>query len=871
MGEVYRARDAKLNREVAIKVLPEAVARDPERLARFQREAQLLAALNHPHIGAIYGLVEADGVEALVLELVEGDTLAERIAGGAMPVDEALAAARQIGEALEAAHEKGIVHRDLKPANVKITPAGSVKVLDFGLAKALAVDGSAPDVTRSPTITAAATQAGVVIGTAAYMSPEQARGRPVDKRSDIWSFGVVLYEMLTGRRCFEGETVSDVLAAVLRQDPDWSALPPDTPPSVRSLLARCLERDPKKRLRDIGDAWLAAEPAARPPEAPPAPTRSRSLVWAAAVLLALATGFAAARWSAKPAPRSAAPAVHSVIPLPAGVQLFGWASPVIGISRDGSTIAFVGVKEGERPGLWVQRLDGSGAVAVPDSGSAEGPFFSPDGQWIGFATDVSSLTMSGRSGALHKHSLATRLTQPLGPIPDFFGASWADDGSIIVAISTTEGLWRFPADGGKPDTSAESVLSKGKAVRRSLRWPQWIGPKQVLLAEENENPWGGAAVLDLATRELESFERDVSWARHAGGHLLTSRTDRTLLAAPFDARRLRPAGPAVAVLREVAFGCNGAAALAVSDTGTLVYAKGYIRGSGADLARLVRVDERGAVETLPFEAEPLGRVPLASPDGRFLAVVNTDGSLGIYDLVRQTRGRLALGQTRAQGQSLVWSPDGASVVYSGTAEGVEGWSIYRQKVGGNEPPATIVAGGEEKYGVAWTPDGATLIYTQLGKDTALWALPLDGKTPPRRIVAGQVNGASVSADGRWLAYEHQDSESWQTYVTALNGDGPQVPAVPRGRFPRFSPDGRSLYARRGDELVRVRVESGGRLDPSTPEVLFKAAWRGYSVAPDGKGFYAVVDAGDSGIVRELHLVTNWFTELEKLSPSAAAR
>ena len=489
MGEVYRARDPKLQRDVAIKILPEAVSRDPERLARFQREAQLLAALNHPHIGAIYGLEESGGVEALVLELVEGETLAEKLAGGAMPIDEAVAAARQIGDALEAAHEKGIVHRDLKPANVKITPTGSVKVLDFGLAKALSVDGSAPDVTRSPTITAAATQAGVVIGTAAYMSPEQARGRPVDKRSDIWSFGVVLYEMLTGRRCFEGETVSDVLASVLRQEIDWSALPPDTPAGVRALLARCLERDPKKRLRDVGDAWIAPEPAARPPEAPPA-RPSRTLAWAAAVVLALAAGFGAARWSSRPAPRDAPRAVHSILPLPAGVQLFGWASPVIGISRDGGTIAFVGVKEGERPGLWVQQLDGSDAVAVPDSGSAEGPFFSPDGQWIGFATDVSSLTMSGKSGALHKHSLATHLTQPLGPIPDFFGASWADDGSIIVAISTTEGLWRFPADGGQPDTSAESVLSNGRSVRRSLRWPQWIGPKQVLLTEGNENPWG---------------------------------------------------------------------------------------------------------------------------------------------------------------------------------------------------------------------------------------------------------------------------------------------------------------------------------------------------------------------------------------------
>ena len=379
-------------------------------------------------------------------------------------------------------------------------------------------------------------------------------------------------------------------------------------------------------------------------------------------------------------------------------------------------------------------------------------------------------------------------------------------------------------------------------------------------------------MLDLSTRELEGLERDVSYALRAGGHLLTSRSDRTLLAAPFDERRLRPAGPAVAVLREVAFGCNGAAALAVSDTGTLVYAKGYIRGSGADLARLVRVDEKGAVETLPFEAEPFGRVPVASPDGRFLAVVNTDGSLWIYDLVRQTRSRLPLGKTRAQGQSLIWSPDGRErrLLRNGrSGRGLEHLSPEGRTAAGR--PRRSSRRARRSTRSPGRPTAQRSSTRSSARTRRSGRFRSTGRTPPRRIVAGQVTGASVSADGRWLAYEHQDSESWQTYVTADSGDGPQVPAVPRGRFPRFSPDGRSLYARRGDELVRVRVESGGRLDPSPPEALFKAVWRGYSVAPDGKGFFAVVDAGDSGIVRELHLVTNWFTELERLSPSAAMR
>jgi eukaryotic-like serine/threonine-protein kinase len=871
MGEVYRARDAKLNRDLAIKVLPEAVAADPERLARFQREAQLLAALNHPHIGAIYGLVESGGVEALVLELVEGETLAERLGVGAMPVDEALAVARQIGEALEAAHEKGIVHRDLKPANVTITPDGSVKVLDFGLAKALAVDGSASDVTRSPTITAAATQAGVVIGTAAYMSPEQARGRPVDKRSDIWSFGVVLFEMLTGHRCFEGETVSDVLAAVLRQDPDWSKLPAGTPPQVRALLARCLERDPKKRLRDIGDAWIETAPSI---PAPTVPSRRRSpLGWVATVFVAvaaLAIGFAAARWLTTPVPPAKAAAIHSVVPLPPGTRLSGWASPILAISRNGRTLAFVAEKEGEPQKLWVHRLDRDDTRVVPDSASAEGPFFSPDGQWVGFATDVSQASRTG-NGELRKYSLTTGLTQKIGDIPDYYGGSWADDGTIVVAVSTTEGLWRFPAGGGKPDTSAETVLSQGKRVRRHLAWPQWLKSTEVLVTEEGESPWGGAAVLALPTRALTALERGVSFSRYTSdGRLLMSHSDRTLFAVPFDPRGLRTSGPAVAVLREVAFGCNGGAAFDVSENGTLVYASGYIRGSGLDLSRLARVSEKGEIELLPFDADTFGRVAMPSPDGRSLAVMTSGGSVWIYDLVRRIRRALPLGKVRGQGYSVVWSPDGRSIAYTASSEGSQGWGIYRQAANGSGVPEELVPPGEEAYALAFTSDGSSFISTEFAEHPSLSRRSLNGKGEASKIVDGLVAGASFSPDGRWLAYDRQDSDGWQVLMMPASGEGPRVPLATGARFPRWSPDGRSVYCRQGDALVRILIPAGDHPEPGAPEVLFKMPLRGYSVAPDGKGFYAVVDFGDSGIVKELHLVTNWFTELEALvSPQAA--
>ena len=603
-----------------------------------------------------------------------------------------------------------------------------MKVLDFGLAKALSADASAPDVTRSPTITAAATQAGVVLGTAAYMSPEQARGRAVDKRSDIWSFGVVLYEMLTGTRCFEGETVSDVLAAVLRQEPDWSKLPANTPPQVRTLLGRCFERDPKKRLRDIGDAWL--EGTAAP--ATPVERKASASVWPRAAtvfvaLAALALGFAAARWLAKPAPPAKAAAIHSVVPLPPGTRLSGWASPIVAISRDGRTLAFVAEKEGEPQRLYVHRLDRDDTRVVPDSASAEGPFFSPDGQWVGFATNVSQVSRTG-SGDLRKYSLATGLTQKIADIPDFFGANWSIDGTIVVAVSTTEGVWRFPPGGGPPDTSAQTALVQGKPVRRRLWWPEWLTPSDVLVTEEGDSSWGGAAAFALPTRTLSSIEKGVLFSRYASnGCLLMSRRDRTLFSAPFDARTLRTSGPPVAVLRDVAFGCNGAAAMAVSENGTLVYASGYVRGSLMDLSRLARIGSKGEVEMLPFDPDSFGRVAMPSPDGRSLAVITTDGSVWVYDLARRIRRALPLGNRRSQGYAVSWSPDGRSISYSASSEGSQGWGIYRQAADGSGVPEELVPPGEEAYALAFAPDGSSFVSTEFAAHPGLSRRSLNGK------------------------------------------------------------------------------------------------------------------------------------------------
>ena len=875
MGEVYRARDGKLHRDVAIKVLPELFAADAERLARFQREAQVLAALNHPHIAAIYGLEESGGKLALILELVPGETLAERIASGPIPVEEALAVAQQVSDALEAAHEKGIVHRDLKPANVKLTSDGNVKVLDFGLAKALSPDGSSADVTSSPTITAAATQAGVVIGTAAYMSPEQARGKPVDKRTDIWAFGAVFYEMLTGKRCFEGDTVSDVLASVLRQDPDWTALPAETPSSVRLLLRRCLERDRKKRLRDIGDAWIEG-PADAPAAAAPQHRRGFPIAWAAAVLLALAAGFAAARWTRRVPAAAPTIAIHSVVPLPPGTRLSGWASPPLALSRDGRSLAFVAEKEGEPQRLWVHRLDLDESRVVPESDAGEGPFFSPDGQWVAFAVNVSQAASGGRAelrGELRKYSLATGLTQTVARIPDFHGGTWAEDGSMLVAASTTQGLWRIPAGGGPPDVSGESVILQGREERRPLSWPQILAGGAALVTFDGASRWGGAAILDLRARSLERLAGDTAFSRYTtDGRLLMLRRDRSVLAAPFDARTHRITGPAVAVLREVAIGANGAGALAVSENGTLAYASGYLRGSGLEQRRLVRLSERGEVEILPFEPDTFGRAPNVSPDGRTLLAVTADGSVFLYDLARGLRSRLPVGNLQGHGFQGIWSPDGESVTFAVSTEGGPGWGIVRQKADGSAPPEEIVPAGEEKNALTWTPDGRSMIYTQWGNEPALWIAPVAEKGAPRRLVEGFVGSASLSPDGHWLAYDRQGTEGWETVVESFPGPGRKVPIAAGGRAPRWSPDGRAIYFRRDDSLFRVRVSPGERLEPEAPVELFRLPnWQGYTVAPDGKGFFGIVQSADSGIVRELHLVTNWFSDLERLAPAAGEK
>jgi serine/threonine-protein kinase len=887
MGEVWRARDTRLSREVAIKSLPEAFSRDAERLARFEREARMLASLQHPRIATIHGLEQCDGKSYLVMELVAGESLSERLGSGPIPIDEALEIARQIAEGLEAAHEKGIVHRDLKPANVQVGPDGSVKLLDFGLAKAFEspVSGASDSASRSPTISEQMTGTGIILGTAAYMSPEQARGRSVDRRSDLWSFGVLLFEVLSGRRLFTGETVSDTLAAVLRADPDWKLLPPETPAGIRRLLARCLERDPRQRLRDAGDARLEIEEAIAerrgglpsgvavvPQPAAAGPASRRVLPLAVAALAIAALAFLAGRWLSGPATSktSASIPIHSVVNLPEGTFLAGWASPVVAISRDGRKLAFVATtSEEDVDHLYVHHLDRGETQVVPDSERAEGPFFSPDGQWVAFAVDVSLAT--GRPGQLKKFSLTTGLTQPIAPIPDYGGGDWGEDGTIVLTPSWSSGPWRVSADGGRPDTSLERLRLAGKDGLRSTAWPQWLPDgRSVLVVDADASAFGDAAVLDSQSRELFPTGVSAMYARYSPtGHLLTLQPDATIRAVPFDPAK--PAGVAagVAVLRDVAISAGGAPALALSENGSLVYGTGYLRASGRELLRLVRLSPTGAKEPLPFDPDTFGRAPRASPDGRRVALITWDGTVWVFDLTRGTKTRLPKGPTGYL-EYVVWSPEGDWLAFSGSALGHAGVSLLRQRSDGSAPPEVLIPGGNEKAVTAFTPDGSSLIYRQLaeGEEGGIWLLPMPDGGKPRKLLAGRFRSATLSADGRFLAYDSAESGQFEVYVRRFPSlDGQVQVSVGGGSLPQWAPDGRAIHFVRSDRVYRVRFEPADDLRVLPPEPMFETAgMRAYSIDPAGPGFFALMRAPESGKVRQLRLVTNWFTELERLAP-----
>ena len=876
MGEVWRARDSRLDREVALKVLPGGFAEEPERHARFEREAKVLASLNHPHIAHLYGLEHVDGQHALVMELVEGEDLSQRLSRGAFPLDEAIAIARQIAEALEAAHEKGIVHRDLKPANVKVRPDGTVKVLDFGLAKALdpASSGSAADPALSPTITHAATQAGLILGTAAYMSPEQARGAAVDKRADIWAFGVVLYEMLTGRSLFAGPTVSDTLAGVLKTDIDFARLPESTPRRLRDVLRRCLERNPRNRLHDIADARIVLDElqqgapdeaatvrlATVPPAARPAWLRVLVVVaTAGVVLLAIAGGIRL--WSRAAAPGSASRVSRLSISLPDGDEVTSLHLRPLAMSPDGASVVYVGLRGDNAEQLYLRALDEAEPKALAGTEGARSPFFSPDGRWIGFFA----------KGQLKKVTVGGTALQTLADARDARGGSWGKDDTLYFAPTNSSGLLTVPAAGGKVTTLTEPDRSRGEI---SHRWPQALpdGGALVFTIWTGPGPDEHLVVrLSLASGERQVLVRGGSGGQYVGaGYLLYGRLD-ALLAMPWRPDRDLE-GVVPIVLPELArIEGEGAPDLGVSSEGTLA----YLPGGPTRLAqRIVWVDRAGNTEALPLPERDYHSVAI-SPDGRQAVIQIEDGIVGLwlYDFSRQTLAPFAT--TGGSSQAPVWTPDGTHVLYRGTRAGHR--NVYRKAADGSSPEERLTTREDSiQTPTSISPDGRWLVFTDgmpaLG-DSTVWLVGTSGDRQPRQLLLpGEING-QVSPDGRWIAFQSIASGRVEVYVQPFPGPGPrrQV-SVGGGDCPLWSRDGRELFYSTADKLMGVEVTNGATFVASTPRVLFTGRYRGslnsntpYAVAADGRRFLRVQQAQPQRAVTRIDVVLNWFAEFRRVA------
>jgi Tol biopolymer transport system component len=892
MGEVYRARDTRLNRDVALKMLPTAFALDPERLARFTREAQVLAALNHPHIAAIYGFEESNGDQALVLELVDGPTLADRLARGPIPRDEALLMAKQIAEALEAAHGQGILHRDLKPANIALTKDGQVKVLDFGLAKALEPASKTPsDTTASRALTTPVmTGMGVVLGTAAYMSPEQATGRPMDKRSDIWAFGCVLYEMLIGTRAFEGEAISGTLTCVITKEPDWTALAADTPAPIRKLLRRCLEKDRKRRLADITDARLDIDEALAPSSREPVPSSRATLAIRALSWTVAAAGIAvggmmlvlAGPW------RRVAPA-----PLRLSAELGADASLVTDqgtaaiLSPDGVVLAFLAQKSpGGRSQLYIRRLEQLQATALSGTEEARNPFFSPDGQWIAFFAGGTLKKISVTGGSAVTLCDATN---------GFSGGAWDDDGAITFSNpadrSGRSGLWRVSSAGGKPELLTTAVDGE------IYRWPQVLpGGKAVLYTSQA----GRFAIPNLVVQPLPNGPRKILlrsgylYGRYLpSGHLLYMHGG-TLFAAPFDLNRLELAGPPVPALEGIAVDTATSAQFAVAANGTLVYLPAQVASDEAPISWMDR-----AGRTTPLRPTPANwSNPFFAPDGHRLAMDIFDGKqvdVWIYDWARDAPSRLTLDPS--DDREPVWTPDGRRIVFASTRDTQSAFNLYWQRADGTGEVQRLTSGKNSQYPGSWHPSGKFLVFVELSQQTRndVMILPMQGdeasgwKPGKPTVFLNSPFGETYpmfSPDGRWLAYASNESGRNELYVRPFPGPGgkwqvsigdgaeggggaPLHPTWSRTRHELF-------YTTTDDHIMVVPYTVEGdvfRADKPRrwSEAPFMRRPRQVSIDlhPDGDRFaVAAVPQAQTKVKQDkVVLVFNFFDELRRIAPT----
>ena len=869
MGQVWQATDTKLNRQVALKILPEVFAADPDRLARFQREAQVLASLNHPGIAAIYGIEEAEDTRALVLELVEGPTLADRIAQGPIPVDEALPIAKQIAEALEAAHEAGVIHRDLKPANIKVRDDGTVKVLDFGLAKALDTTPSG-DPSESPTLTGSATALGVIMGTAAYMSPEQARGRPVDKRSDIWAFGAVLYELLSGTRPFEGRDVSETLAAVIQSSPRWDALPGDTLPRLTNLLCRCLEKEPRQRIQAVGDIRLAMEGAfetmadagSDSVAAPPFQVWQRPVPLVLAVLGLTALSSLGAWTLSRPEPTP--PAVARFVIVSPGAAPRG---AVLAMSPDGAHVIYQsGTGQGGTGRLNIRAIDEFASVPLRGSEGDGDPFLSPDGAWVGFLA----------GGELRKVSVVGGAPLPLTNLPGLLrGASWGTDDRIIFGTHDG-GLFGVSGGGGESETLTLLDNDQGET---SHTWPFIIPDRDAALfviSTGQTLSTGQLAVLDLNTGAISRLGLAGVRPHYVStGHLVYAAEDASVQAVPFDAASLDVMGNPVPLVEGVLVSDNGAAVFAISDNGQLAYMADEGLGSHRSV---VWVDRQGHED--PLEGlEPAGYRSLRlSPDGTQLVLdiahqrsAGGGQRLWTYDVARGVRAQLTSG---VSDRNPLWTPDGERIVFA------RGNRLFWTLADGTGVAEELLGRREGVNGPlpeSWLPDGRILLTKMSGPLSVIEVLSMDGVRTTEIVIESDAGSPVVSPDGQWIAYHANESGQNEVYLDRFPqlGDRRQISAS-GGRVPLWSPDGSELFYRSidGRQVFKVAISTEPRLTLGASEMLFEEDYlaavgttRPWNLSSDGQRFVIIKnDPGDATASPEINVVLNWSEELKARVP-----
>jgi Tol biopolymer transport system component len=877
MGEVYRARDTRLGRTVAIKVLPSDFAQSPERIARFEREARLLAALNDPHVAAIHGIEEAEGQRLLVLECVEGETLAERLATGPLPLEDALTVAGQIAAGMESCHAAGIIHRDLKPSNVMIRQDGSVKILDFGLARPGPEAAEAGDLSRSPTVTTAPTASGTILGTAAYMSPEQARGKALDRRTDIFSFGCVLYECLTGRQAFRGETISDTLAAILKSEPDWEAFPPETPTRLRDLLRRCLRKDPRQRLHDIADARIEieeisaapAEVAGLPAAGARAPRRASRLAWAALGLLIGAVGAFLAMSLLAPR-RSGAVSIHATLPLPAGTRPALYWQPGVALSPDGRTVVFGAVGKETGSMLFRRRLDAPRAEPLPGTEGATGPFFSPDGTWVAFFTQDHIEKVPVAGGA----PVAIARVPPVST-----GGAWTEGGEIVFAGHPNRGFSIVSASGGPERPLTKLDASRGE---RSHRWPQVLPGDRgilatVLLGEDFQDVRNSQiAVFDLKGNRRAVVLEGSSFARYVGDGRLVFVRGKSVFTAPFDLSSLSVTGAPTAVPEKVAIVPEGGYAhFAGSADGTLVFLTGP--PTEPRQSKVVLLDRRGGEKILELPPAHYTQ-PTLSPDGKRLALMKCEGwtcKVDVFD--RERRVLSALTPEPGRFLNPVWSTDGsrlAFTIFSGASP--PQLAIRSSDGSGAVKRATDTGPNEAEFANSWSPDGSTIAYTSIhlaeggepGGGSYIGLVPAGGgRGRPWFDSPHEEAGAAFSPDGKRMAYVSDESGRNEVYVRPYPGPGSRL-QVSRdgGAEPVWTRGGRELLYRRGDEFFSVDMGTVSSATPGSPRLLFSAALaRGgqvdipfqYTASADGTEIVGIRLVPRNDVDRELAIVTRW--------------